>query len=132
MKLILELKTVLLKIRLVFFKSKQKLIIVTGSDSSHFKSLLQLLESLKIHEKKTKIIIFDLGITQTEKEILKKQHPEYELRKFNYSHYPSYFNIKINAGEYAWKPVIINDVLNEFKTAVCWLDGGNKLIKPLI
>lgn len=132
MKLLIELKTLLLQIRLLFFKSKQKFVIVTGSDSSHFKSLYQLLKSLEIFEKNTKTIIFDLGITLKEREIIQKDFPNFELRKFNYSDYPSYFNIKINAGEYAWKPVIINDILNEFKSSVCWLDSGNLIVKPLM
>lgn len=131
MKLFTELKTILLEIRLSFFVSKQDLVIVTGSDSSHFKSLQQLLKSLSIHEKKTKVIVFDLGITTSESEKMKNDFPDFELRTFEYSRYPSYFNIKENAGEYAWKPVIINNILNEFKTSVCWLDGGNKITKPL-
>lgn len=131
MKLLIEIRTFVLKFRLFFYKSKQKLVIITGSDSSHFKSLYQLLDSLAIYEKNTKIIIFDLGITFKEREIIKKKFPSFDLRKFDYSHYPAYFNIKLNAGEYAWKPVIINNVLNEFKTSVCWLDGGNKVTKPL-
>lgn len=131
MKLLTELRTIVLEFRLLFYQPKQKLVIVTGSDSSHFKSLYQLLESLSIHEKNTKIIIFDLGITSKESEIIKNNFPNFELRKFDYSKYPSYFNIKENAGEYAWKPVIINDILNEFKTSVCWLDGGNKVTEPL-
>jgi len=49
MKLFTELRTSLLKTCLLFFKSKQELVIVTGSDSSHVKSLYQLLESLAIH-----------------------------------------------------------------------------------
>ncbi|APZ46774.1 hypothetical protein BW723_10980 [Polaribacter reichenbachii] len=131
MKLLSELRTVVLELRLLFFKSEQELVIVTGSDSSHFKSLYQLLVSLNRYEKNTKVLIYDLGITAQESEILKNDFSNFELRKFDYSKYPSYFNIKINAGEYAWKPVIINDVLNEFKTSVCWLDGGNKVTKPL-
>ncbi|MDX6747036.1 DUF1647 domain-containing protein [Polaribacter sp. PL03] len=131
MKILTELRTSLLELRLLFFKSTQDLVIVTGSDSSHFKSLLQLLKSLTIHESNTKVIIFDLGITVKEIEIIKNDFPSFELRKFDYSLYPSYFNIKKNAGEYAWKPVIINNILNEFKTSVCWLDGGNKVVKPL-
>jgi|TARA_B110000902_G_C14094636_1_gene508266 hypothetical protein len=132
MKLFTELRTSLLKTCLLFFKSKQELVIVTGSDSSHVKSLYQLLESLAIHEKNTKTIIFDLGITSEESQKIKNDFPCFELRKFEYSKYPAYFNIKVNAGEYAWKPVIINAVLNEFKTSVCWLDGGNKVTKPLV
>ncbi|QTE23644.1 DUF1647 domain-containing protein [Polaribacter cellanae] len=131
MKLLTEIRTLFLQIQLSFHSFSKDLVIVTGSDSSHFKSLLQLLESLKIHEKKSKKIVYDLGLTTDENEILKNNFPEFEVRKFDYSKYPSYFNIKISAGEYAWKPVIINDVLNEFKTAVCWLDGGNKVVKTL-
>ncbi|WP_298883524.1 DUF1647 domain-containing protein [uncultured Polaribacter sp.] len=131
MKLLTEIRTIFLEFRLLFYKFKQDLVIVTGSDSSHFKSLLQLLESLKIHEKDTKVIIYDLGITIEEDNILQNIFSNYEVRKFDYDNYPSYFNVKINAGEYAWKPIIINDILNEFKTSVCWLDGGNKVMKPL-
>lgn len=131
MKLIVFFRTIVLRFRLLFYKSKQELIIVTGSDSSHFKSLYQLLESLQMFEKNTKTIIFDLGITDEEREIIKNDFPKFELRIFDYSTYPKYFNTYLNAGEYAWKPVIINNILSEFKTSVCWLDGGNKVIKPL-
>jgi len=132
MKLVVEMKTVLLKLRLLFYRSKQKLVIVTGADSSHFKSLYQLLDSLDVYEKNTKTIVFDLGISTKERDVIKKKFPNFELRIFDYTQYPSYFNIKVNAGEYAWKPVIINDILNEFKTSVCWLDAGNVVVKPLI
>tara|TARA_B110001450_G_C17525978_1_gene442593 strand:+ start:93 stop:860 length:768 start_codon:yes stop_codon:yes gene_type:complete len=132
MKIFTELRTKVLEFRLFFFKSNQELTIVTGSDSSHFKSLFQLLESLSHHEKETKIIVFDLGLSKEESEKTTNNFPNIELRKFDYSKYPSYFNIKINAGEYAWKPVIINTILNEFKSSVCWIDAGNKVFKPLI
>lgn len=131
MKIFTEIRTLALQFRLLFYKSKQDLVIVTGSDSSHFKSLLQLLESLNIYEPKTKVIVYDLGLNNLEIKNIKQNFSRFELRKFDYKKYPSYFNIKVNAGQYAWKPVIINDVLNEFKTSVCWLDGGNKLTQPL-
>lgn len=79
MKLIIELKSFLLELRLLFFKSKQKLVIVTGSDSSHFKSLYQLLKSLVIYEENTKTIIFDLGLKPNEREIIKNDFPKFEL-----------------------------------------------------
>ncbi|WP_397447158.1 hypothetical protein [Polaribacter sp. R77954] len=66
MKLISGLRAFLLKLRLLFFKPKQQLIIVTGSDSSHFKSLQQLLYSLTVYEKNTKVLIYDLGLLQSE------------------------------------------------------------------
>ena len=131
MKLFTEIRTLFLDLRLFFIDSKQELVIVTGSDSSHFKSLYQLLESLKVHEKNTKTIIYNLGLTSDEVLKIKSKFKNFELRDFDYAKYPEYFNVKVNAGEYAWKPVIINTVLNEFKTSVCWLDGGNKVVKPL-
>ena len=51
------------------------------------------------------------------------------LKHFDFSKYPSYFNININAGEYAWKPVIINEVMNTISdytnTILLWCDSGN-------
>jgi hypothetical protein len=53
------------------------------------------------------------------------------IRDFNYHKYPAYFNIHINAGEYAWKPVIIEEVMNElgeeYKGELLWCDAGNKV-----
>lgn len=49
-----------------------------------------------------------------------------ELRRFRYSAHPSYFNISEHAGQYAWKPVIIKTVVDEFGRAL-WVDSGNRL-----
>ena len=110
---------------------KKDFIIVTGADSSHYKSLKQLLSSIYLYESTTKTLVFNLGLTQLELNELKNKFKTIEIRKFNYSKYPKYFNININAGEYAWKPVIIANVLNEFKCSICWMDAGNVLISPL-
>jgi hypothetical protein len=131
-KIVATIKTIFLEIRLIFLSTNQELVIVTGSSSSHFKSLQQLLKSLFKHEFKTKIIVYDLGLLKKEREAIKKDFPEAELRLFDYAKYPNHFNINVNDGGYAWKPVIISDVLNEFKCSVCWLDGGNVLKKPLV
>jgi len=55
---------------------------------------------------------------------LAKRFKKVEFRKFDYSKYPAYFNIKANAGQYAWRPVIIADTMNEFKRPVIWMDAG--------
>jgi hypothetical protein len=109
-------------------------IIITGADSSHYKSLVQLLSSIILYEKNTKVIVFDLGLTDLEKNELNekiKTIETIEIRKFDYSKYPKFFNIKINAGEYAWKPIIISNILNEFKCSVIWMDAGNVILSPL-
>lgn len=107
------------------------LAIVTGADSSHYKSLCQFLLSLFMHEPNIKAIVFDLGLIESERQYLKDAFPTAELRLFDYTRYPDYFNIKVNAGEYAWKPVILCNVLNEFKRCVCWMDAGNVVTNPL-
>ena len=111
--------------------SEKDFIIITAADSSHYKSLKNLLLSIILYEKNAKVIIVDLGLTKSEVEELKKKFKIIEIRKFDYSKYPSYFNIKISAGEYAWKPVIISNILNEFKCSVIWMDAGNIIVSPL-
>lgn len=107
------------------------LVIVTGADSTHYKSLCQFLSSLFLHEPKIRAVVFDLGLRDSERQHLEKSFSSADLRRFDYTQYPNYFNIKINAGEYAWKPIILNNILNEFKCCVCWMDAGNLVVKPL-
>jgi hypothetical protein len=120
------------KIDLLLYKHEEcELVIVTGADTSHYKSLNQFLLSLYVHEPSIRVIVVDLGFTLEERQSLKSCFPTIELRLFDYSMYPDYFNIKINAGEYAWKPVIFSEILKEFKCCVCWMDAGNKITAPL-
>lgn len=111
--------------------SKTNLKIVTGADSSHFKSLINLLNSIQKFEPETPVSIWDLGFTDNEISLINSSYPSYSISKFDYSKYPNHFNIKVKAGEYAWKPTII---FEEFKNAdgiVLWLDGGDVLTRKL-
>lgn len=47
----------------------------------------------------------------------------WSVRTFDYSRYPSYMSITIARGEYAWKPIIIKEVVDQFPL-VLWLDAG--------
>lgn len=137
-KLVHRLKKLFRRIELIPFlfspsnPENGNLVIVTGADSSHCKSLCQFLSSLFMYELDIKVVVFDLGLTESERQYLKGSFSSVELRLFDYSQYPDYFNIKVNAGEYAWKPVILCDVLNEFKCCVCWMDAGNLVTEPLV
>ena len=115
----------------LFAPAAGRFVIVTGADSTHYSSLCQFFSSALVHEANTKIVAFDQGLTATEREELHQKFPAVELRAFDFAMYPSYFNIKVLAGEYAWKPVIVADILEEFKGAVCWMDAGNVITKPL-
>ena len=65
--------------------------------------------------------MYDLGLKDIERDTLLS----------DFEKYPDHVNIHVNDGEYAWKPIIIDTVLNEFKCSICWLDAGNVLIKKL-
>ena len=84
--------------------------VVTGASQNHIKSLYQFLNT--IDRSITRCYVYDLGLSEESSEDLKKIENIY-FRTFDYSKYPSYYNININAGEYAWKPAIINEVTNE-------------------
>lgn len=110
------------------------LILASGSDNSHAKSLLQWLRSAIQHEPNTDIVIYDLGLTLDQRkqvEAFQSQHSRLKIRTFCFEDYPSYFNIKIAAGEYAWKPTIIDELAMEFTRPICWMDAGNLIKEPL-
>ena len=112
-------------------KHNPTLTIVTGSDFTHAKSLINFLRSANQHAPETKLIVYDLGMTPKQIQRITKIF-NYEIRKFDYSKYPAYFNIKIAAGEYAWKPVIIAEVAKQYCGTVLWMDAGNMIIAPLL
>lgn len=112
-------------------KIEGEFVFVTGADSSHFRSAIQFLESFLRHETQSKIIFYDLGLKQQESQVIRDRFKNIKICQFDYSKYPDYFNIKINTGEYAWKPVIIWQTLMEYKCKVVWMDAGNVVIDKL-
>lgn len=110
---------------------KHETILITGCSSNHYKSLVQFIKSFKKYENKIKLIIYDLGLNQSELFYLRNSF-NYEIKHFNYAKYPSFVNIKINAGEYAWKPILINEVLARYgNSIIIWMDSGNLIQKNL-
>lgn len=111
--------------------NKIKLTIVTGCDSSHFKSQVQFLNSLYQHEPNIKTVYYDLGITDNQRNIIVDNFPFVIIKKFDFIEYPEFFNIKKNAGEYAWKPTIIWNELINSSNLILWLDAGTIIIDNL-
>jgi len=107
------------------------LLVVTGADSSHFRSLLQFLTSLREHEPEVRCVAWDLALAPEERAELVERFPDVEVRTFDYAQYPSWFWIKVDAGCYAWKPIIVSDMIREHDGLVLWMDAGDKLTAPL-
>jgi len=121
-------------IRYFFYASNQNLVVVTGANHNHFKSLKQFVASAIKYEPFSKVIIFDLGLTASQSAEIRRlieTNPLVEIREFLFKNYPPHLNIEVNAGEYAWKPVIIGEICSESDGFVLWCDSGNVIDKRL-
>lgn len=101
-------------------------IVVTASSSNHFGALCQMLRSLE--RLNATVECYDIGLTEAERRAL----PAWDgatHRTFDYASYPPFFDVNVNAGEYAWKPAIVADVVERARAAgeprdVLWADAG--------
>ena len=118
-----------------FLKTKSRNIkfkIITASDSSHFKSLCQLLDSITIFCRLDQIVLYDLGLTNTEVLDISKRYPSVKTIKFNFDEYPKHVNLKErDAGAYAWKPIIIYNEYERDSLPIIWMDAGNIVSKNI-
>ena len=99
--------------------------VLTAADSSHFISLQQLLRSAYKNLKNTDVIFYNLGLKNYQLDKLNIEFPNLKVKEFNYHEYPDYFDINLNAGEYAWKPVIIYKEVLQNEASILWMDAGN-------
>lgn len=110
---------------------------VSAADKGHFWPLLGLLWALHRTEASAfapaRVIVFNLGLSKCQQDHLRAvlASPglaglEVELRQFAFSHMPRHFDISVEAGCYAWKPVMIADVVDEVGGLVIWLDAGDE------
>jgi hypothetical protein len=106
-------------------------VIVSATDDSHFESMVQFLDSVKLYEPTALVIVYDLGLDIANVLRLKSRYPNLEIRLFNFADFPEYFNVRVSAGQYAWKPAIIYDVIERYRKPVIWMDAGNVLTRPL-
>ncbi len=101
-------------------------IVVTAASSNHAGALGQMLESLRRLD--ARVECYDLGLTAGEVRAL----PRWDglaYHVFDYRAYPPFMNVARNAGEYAWKPVIVAEVVERARAVepqvdVLWADAG--------
>jgi hypothetical protein len=105
------------------------LTIVTAASSNHFHCLTNLLYSICYFEPNIRVIIHDLGFKIAETQQLKDNG--YDVHQFRFESYPAYFNIAVDCGQYAWKPVIVANTLEKAAGMILWLDAGNLITTPL-
>jgi len=99
---------------------------VTAASSNHFGALCQMLESLRRLD--ARVECYDIGLTAAEAASLPRW-PRCTHHTFAYERYPGYFDVNVAAGEYAWKPVIVAEVVDRVRVQpspddVLWADAG--------
>ena len=107
------------------------IVFVTATDSYYFDKVINLLESFFKHSK-NKIYLYDLGL-EDEQRIFLKKYKTLKVRKFDFENNPDFIGKYIDKklGSYAWKPIIIYQLLVELKSKVVWLDAGNLINKNI-
>ena len=115
----------------------QRISVVTGASSNHYQSLLQLLDSLDEElgrqppspsmpagDVEIKVIVYDIGLSVSEKQDLDKLLPRLgiraESRVFDFRAWPTHVH---DLDCRAWKPIIFDEVLREADGAM-GLDAG--------
>jgi hypothetical protein len=103
-----------------------ELIVVTAASSNHAGALRQMLESLRRLE--ARVECYDLGLT-TEQARALPRWDGFFYHRFDYAAHPPHLDVSVNAGEYAWKPVIVADVVerlraHDHRSDVLWADAG--------
>ena len=109
------------------------ILFISAAEKNYFSQLRSLIESFQDNSK-CKLIIYDIGLEKGQIEIFKKKFKDSELRKFNFKKHPEflgqYYDGKL--GNYAWKPVIVEEIIEEFKSKVVWLDAGNLITSKIV
>lgn len=97
---------------------------VTAASSNHFKSLCQLLGTIR----DKRVFVYDLGLSQAEVDHIRSIFT-IEYRVFPFSKYPLFVALTSpDAGAYAWKPILVAEVYSEIEGTLIWCDAGNKVL----
>ena len=123
----------LIKLRSQKSLNSKEFKIVTGCDSSHFNSLVNLLKSIQKHEPNTETVVYNLGLSSDEIYYLKNKF-DFEIINFDFKNYPKFIgeiDISKKLGSYGWKPIIINKEFHKNDKNLLWLDAGCLLTKKL-
>ncbi|KAI9318933.1 hypothetical protein BX666DRAFT_1854564 [Dichotomocladium elegans] len=107
--------------------------IVTASSANHLCALESFLYSLNDLRPEVRefprIVVYNIGMNRTQLPVLDQllSHGYMdELITFDYFKYPRFWDVAINAGEYAWKTGIVHEAAEKYPDQVLlWLDAGD-------
>jgi len=102
-------------------------VVITAASSNHAGPLRYLLESLR--RLNARVECYDLGLTGPEARALPRWAGLF-YHKFDYAAYPPHLDVAVHAGQYAWKPAIVAEVVDRLRARgeeedVVWADAGS-------
>ncbi|MBI5330562.1 MAG: DUF1647 domain-containing protein [Betaproteobacteria bacterium] len=106
---------------------KSPLVVVSGASVGYFRCLEQFLRSARrrgLH-RRHRFIAYDLGLLPGQSQALRQWFPWCEFRVFDFSAYPPH--VALSAETYAWKPILIANLLDELERPVVWFDSATLL-----
>ena len=125
-------------------RTPRSMILMTGSDAAYVPSLRNLLDSFVEHcctRYTNRVLhVHDLGWTTEQKDALQKdyadQYPfQIIFKTFDFSFFPEWMHIKNDAGQYAWKSVILYETMMHHglvhDTIMVWMDARNFMLNTL-
>jgi len=100
--------------------------VVSYASELYYPRVLNLLGSLHVWEPQQRIVVYDLGMSQSQLSAMQCMH-NVDVRPFNFSAYPAHVR---NLFQYAFKPLLVYDAL-QHASAVMILDSGIEVRAPL-
>ncbi|XP_050398240.2 uncharacterized protein LOC126816091 [Patella vulgata] len=104
-------------------------VFVTAVSSNHYRELQALIYNIdrvpRQHYPHLKLIVYNIGL-EPEELVMTKIRCNCEVRKFNFKKYPRHVRIMATR---AWKPIIIQEILNEFGFAM-YMDASIRFRRP--
>jgi len=108
--------------------SMPRVTLVSAASSTHFSSAVTWLLAADAHERCARIVMYDLGFSPSQLQILKEYAENFPLgnihiEEFDLGKYPPH--AALSARTYAWKPLLIQEVIHKHGGLVIWNDAGD-------
>jgi len=105
-----------------------KLVVVTALSSNHITESLDFFGSVYANFPSTRIIVYDLGLSENEVSRLQSYCNVLEVRKFEFSKYPPHTKDLLT---YSWKPHVVYEVSKSYELFI-YCDASCRFNKALI
>jgi hypothetical protein len=105
----------------------RSLVIVTAAAEAYAGCLGRLLRNLERRGLASthRIVAYDLGLTAARHAALARRFPWCEFRRFDFAAHPPH--VALEQRTYAWKPLLLAQVLGETSAPVLWLDSASQV-----